>query len=110
MSLDFYPGQKIACIKIAHCFNDEICPKKGIVYTVREIFIDPYYKKPVVRLVEIVNKPRRYTIFGRIYECGYPLSCFTPVVDTKTETDISELKKIVEDVFEEKKHKQPICS
>lgn len=67
----------------------------GAVYTVRDIDMRAVHKHGVacVRLVEF-TAPERMTSVG-LWEPGYPITAFRPVVERKTETDISIFRKML---------------
>lgn len=80
----FHVGQRVVCI------NDRrrglrplpfgcSLPKQGCVYTVRDIFPDPFDGRILLLLEEIINP-----MLGRI-EYGYDASHFSPVKETSIE-------------------------
>lgn len=97
--MSFYVGQKVICI-------DNLC-RSGIpipgynyvslntVYTVRDIFQNPYDGRTLLRLTEIKNPP-----FPSGIEPGFDATRFRPITERKTDISIfkrmltpSELKK-----------------
>lgn len=71
-------GQKIVCVRdcLARCFQQEILPKKGEIYTIREI---THYTMVCFRLVEIVNPVLSYE--QGVGEATFDAKHFRPIVD-----------------------------
>ena len=79
---DIGPGTRVECIKDdwVGFARGEIFPVLGCVYTVREVVT--YDGFVGIRLVEIVNKPRRYIeAFG---EMAFSVERFRPIGGTET--------------------------
>jgi len=74
----------------------ETAPEFGAVYTVRDIV--PWRGEIGIRLAEIVNPPALQP-WG-YDECVFIVSCFRPVKTIDTSSQVSALKKIVADVFQ----------
>ena len=61
-----HAGQRVVCVddriyRNVHAYPNEMLPKRGMIYTVREIIpLRAVYGEDGLRLVEIVNRPRRY--------------------------------------------------
>ena len=94
------PGQLVACIdddftnhpNWAHVPNK---PVKGVVYTIREnVDVGGEYA-PCVRLVEVVNRPRRWSVNFLIadFEAAFEVIRFRPLV--KSEFDLSVFTEIL---------------
>jgi hypothetical protein len=101
MECKFVVGQKVVCI------NDKVDDfrlpnrtylnsldglKKGEIYTVREILIDPIHKFPSIKLSEII----RPIISNEGFEVGYHFQRFAPLKE-KT-SDISIFTEILNKV------------
>lgn len=98
------PGQKVVCIN--DTFDLLTVPlglvpnynmhglSNGVVYTIRDIVIDPYYIIPTVRLVEIYRQPTR----SGVNERGYLISRFRPLITKTQEQDVELFRKIADDV------------
>lgn len=77
---NFHVGQKVVCIGDEWIEFEPHLPKRGNVYTVREIEEDN--GELFLRLVELVNPVRRYReYFG---ETTFDAVAFRPVVERKT--------------------------
>lgn len=71
----FYVGQKVVCIDDSDIYTsvyNEITPKKGIEYTVRDVC-----DNESIRLVEIINEPQLY--IGGFMECLFRPFRFAPL-------------------------------
>lgn len=73
------PGRLVVCIDGARHTDrpdvpGEIMPTKGIIYTVRDV---TKYARVGIRLVELVNEPRRYA--EGVLEVSFGLNRFRPV-------------------------------
>lgn len=85
---NFHVGQKVVCIddhfENGHFFGCDILPKKGVVYTIREIecFNSAKGETTVLRLNEIINAVMPYAV-GDV-ECGFIVRRFRPVVSRPT--------------------------
>lgn len=92
--MTFRVGQKVVCISegCEFGYNDEIVPQKGQIYTVREVLPAIHYPgELVIRLVEIVNRPRQYR--DSFTECSFRAVRFRSIVEKKT--DISFAHEIL---------------
>jgi hypothetical protein len=93
MTCSFQVGQKVVCLQNWHLngrgYGDEIGPKKGEIYTIRDIgFLSPVNPEMVVvRLHEIRNPERPYRLCGTFEPC-FDASQFRPVVQRKTSIEI----------------------
>lgn len=91
-----YPvvGQKVVCIATGDWKKvlsyDPACsvPKRGNIYTIREIYLDPYSGSTGIRLVEIVNALGLYLGTDRLIERGWCLHEFKPLEEKKTNISI----------------------
>ena len=94
MECNFYVGQEVVCIN-----DDPTAPpnantpgdldglKKGRIYTVESVYIDPRHDIPCITVVEI----QRWPLLN--YPHGYFAFRFRPL--KKTTTDISEFERIL---------------
>ena len=86
MSWEFRPGMRVVCIndsytpegRLALAIHNIQKPKKGRVYTIRDVMSEPIQGHLVVRLVEIVNAPAPY-INSDIIEPFYLAKRFRPL-------------------------------
>lgn len=79
----FYVGMRVVCADDKHFVSKQM-PKKGSIYTIREIII--LSETRLVRLCEIVNQPKQYSC-GFI-ELAYSETRFRPVVERPTSIEI----------------------
>lgn len=91
-------GDKVVCINDGFKSQyNEILPRKGQMYTIREV---TNFGCPGIRLVEIVNPSKQYrNIYG---ECSFETDAFRPV-DYAYGTEVCEA---IETEF--KKLKEPV--
>ena len=105
MECDFFVGQKVVCIDDRYLMrpHNEKLPVKGEIYTIRWIGIDSQYGVgPVVRLIEIVNPEHQYYPPSRMLppeECWFQARRFRPLVDTKDNESMKQLKTILADPY-----------
>ena len=95
MECTFQVGDKVVCTAL---FNDGRAPnypKMGGVYTVREVYANGNLVG--LLLVEIQNKPA--TFFDGFREISFWHRAFKPLI----QTDISDLQRIVREVFDKRK-------
>lgn len=101
---DFYIGQKVVCIakgdwSKAIKMHEEggqrlAVPKAGDIYTIRDIYIDPFTGRTGLRLAEVVNdKITRWANFKLYMEIGWYEYEFRPL--RKRQTDISIFRKLL---------------
>jgi hypothetical protein len=95
----FHIGQKVVCVR-DEAEGDLECRysgggksskiRVGNVYTIREIDTRAVHLHGVasVRLVEVCN-PEKMTTVG-MWETAYPVACFRPVVEKKTDISVFE--------------------
>lgn len=100
---NFRVGQKVVCVDDAESgeqypgvivFSGLDGLRNGVVYTIRSVFIDPFFNEPVVRLEEIYRRPLA-SYKGKQYEGGFAPRRFRPVAERKT--DIAIFKAMLED-------------
>lgn len=77
----FHVGQLVICVRddIQRPF-DETTPRKGVVYTVREL-VQHAEDRVGVKLVEIINAPQFYANGCR--ECSFTSEAFRPLDDSR---------------------------
>ncbi len=97
----FHVGQRVVCIArgvwLAARSLGCTVPVSGQVYTIRDVYVDPYDKVSVgVHLVEVVN-PKDYC--GRPVEVGWHVHEFRPVRETDISVFLAMLSKAPEEVF-----------
>ena len=86
--MTFYVGQKVVCVDDGFPYpTDERLPKKGVVYTIRDIVSYPGFGVGV-RLGEIMNEPRKCAV--GVIERGFLLFRFRPAVSPKTSIKVFE--------------------
>jgi hypothetical protein len=78
--MTFVSGQKIVCVKDDDPLGRPTLVVKGAVYTVKSVFICPYYGIPAVTLVGIVQNPAVAN--------GWWVGMFRPAVERKTDISI----------------------
>lgn len=100
--LDWKVGDKIVCIndKPNGGGLEEIWPREGIIYTIRDIGEPAYYAetKISVRLQELVNTPQFYhdALGQKIFtECWFNVARFRPV----TNTSLDIFRKLTTDPY-----------
>ena len=82
------PGDRVECINENWPgFTVETRPTVGGRYTVRDIKFYAVVNVVCLRLVEIVNTPRKYTEVG-VVECVFRLACFRPIDERTTDIEI----------------------
>jgi hypothetical protein len=90
--MTFHVGQKVVCVDDyfapSAVIPGTILPKKGDVYTVRELF--PYWGWAAIRLHEIHNPPGTYRDegTGELVEAAFPAFRFRPVIERKTDISV----------------------
>lgn len=97
-----YPvvGQKVVCIakgtweRLRRDYPGTNCPQKGYIYTIRDVYRDPFSGETGIRLVEIINEDF-FMLGGVKYyaEIGWCPHEFSPLEEKKT--DISIFEKIL---------------
>ena len=101
----FRVGQKVVCISDerigANVYGWESLPKKGHVYTIRELlFIEG---KPGLRLFELRNKPGDYKT--GFFECAFHRARFRPIVSRPTSIEFAhEILRSVSAPTKERAH------
>jgi hypothetical protein len=94
---NWFIGQKVVCVNDTAFIprRGEKCPKKDVVYTIREIHTPPERKRVYLLLAEIVNDKHKYSRYfeGNKIEAGFSETRFRPLVDKKT--DISSLEELL---------------
>lgn len=101
---DFYIGQKVVCIAKGdwstaiqiHLEGGQrvVVPKAGDIYTIRDIYIDPFIGVTGIRLVEVVNDSiTRWANYKLYMEIGWHEHEFRPLQERKT--DISIFRKLL---------------
>lgn len=86
---NFHVGQRVECIwKESWGPNPlgHVMPSFGVVYVVRDAFINPYIGGPCIRLREIINPLHNY-LHGPD-ECCFESCCFRPVIERKTSIEV----------------------
>lgn len=96
MNCHFQVGQKVVCIDdsepdfistVAQVVGGMDGLRKGATYTIRSVFVDPFYNAVCVRIVEIQRLPLS-VVRGVRYEGGYDPARFRPVIERKTDISI----------------------
>jgi hypothetical protein len=80
MTWEFKPGMKVVCVySDFKFFNQEIVPKEGQVYTIRNF--THWDGRLGIRLEEIVNKEQKYSISTGLVvtECSFLVKRFRPL-------------------------------
>lgn len=101
---DFYIGQKVVCIAKGDWSNaiknhsaggqSITVPKAGVIYTIREIYTDPFTGRTGIRLAEVVNDSiTRWANYKLYMEIGWHEHEFRPLRERKT--DISIFRKLL---------------
>ena len=97
---DWYVGQKVVCVNddFSRCHKKTlitfIFPKKGAVYTVREVVARDY--RIGLRLNEIINQEGYFVRVCRLCELAFIAVRFRPVVEINA--DISVFNSILDEV------------
>lgn len=85
----FKVGQKVVCVDNnphpGRGWPKGECPSKGVIYTIKDMWIDFKESVEVFEFVEL-NRPISSIMFG--YKSGYAASRFRPVVERKTDISI----------------------
>ena len=84
MSLDWYPGQRVVCIREYNQYPKIENPMPGVVYTIRETTGE--FGDVGVRLVEIVNPEmdlRKPTGEIEFTEMWFSVKCLKPLQESR---------------------------
>lgn len=89
--MTFHVGQKVVFIHdyaaLGARYSVDV-PRNGLIYTIREF--EDRGEKPALRLIEIVNAPRRHRQVPEWVEPAFAVAHFRPVVETKSEISFTE--------------------
>lgn len=107
--MTFHVGQKVVCVDDNFPNNAmptmavrrPNLPRAGAIYTVRRVFIETFERgrkrELALHLYEIVNPEASWKGEDGVSEIGFVATRFRPLIERKTETGMSILRKIADD-------------